>query len=64
MLSVCQKNTGQTKGKRGYDINVQEAWKHYTGRGVVVTVLDDGLAHDHPDISPNYVRHPSPLKLS
>lgn len=38
------------------DHNVREAWAlGYTGRGVVVTILDDGLERTHPDIAPNYV---------
>ncbi len=28
----------------------------YTGRGRVVTFLDDGLEFDHPDLHENYVR--------
>ncbi|VBB27463.1 unnamed protein product, partial [Acanthocheilonema viteae] len=40
---------------RGLDHNVREAWDlGYTGRGVVVTILDDGLERTHPDIAPNY----------
>lgn len=32
-----------------------EAWDlGYTGRGVVVTILDDGLEITHPDIAPNF----------
>ena len=32
-----------------------EAWRlGYTGRGVVVTILDDGIQHNHPDLSANY----------
>jgi len=27
----------------------------YTGRGKVVTFLDDGLEFDHPDLQENYV---------
>ena len=27
----------------------------YTGRGQVVTFLDDGLEFDHPDLQENYV---------
>jgi len=27
----------------------------YTGRGQVVTFLDDGLEFDHPDLRENYV---------
>jgi subtilisin family serine protease len=26
-----------------------------TGKGIVVTILDDGLEHDHPDLAENYV---------
>ena len=39
------------------DLNVTGAWEMgYTGRGHVVTFLDDGLEFDHPDLSENYVR--------
>ncbi|XP_063170375.1 furin [Candoia aspera] len=37
------------------DLNVQEAWKQgYTGRGVVVSILDDGIEKNHPDLEANY----------
>lgn len=37
-------------------MNVQEAWAEgITGRGVVVTILDDGLEKNHPDLYKNYV---------
>ncbi|XP_035668240.1 furin-like isoform X3 [Branchiostoma floridae] len=37
------------------DMNVIPAWeKGYTGRGVVVTILDDGIERDHPDLEENY----------
>jgi subtilisin family serine protease len=37
------------------DMNVMSAWAQgYTGRGVSVTFLDDGLEWDHPDIQQNY----------
>ncbi|KAF0290355.1 Proprotein convertase subtilisin/kexin type 5 [Amphibalanus amphitrite] len=36
-------------------MNVQGAWSQgVTGRGVVVTILDDGLEKDHPDLMDNY----------
>jgi hypothetical protein len=39
------------------DLNVTGAWQMgYTGRGRVVTFLDDGLEFDHPDLHENYVR--------
>jgi hypothetical protein len=38
------------------DLNVTGAWRMgYTGRGRVVTFLDDGLEFDHPDLQENYV---------
>ena len=38
------------------DLNVTGAWAlGYTGRGSVVTFLDDGLEFDHPDLQENYV---------
>uniref|UniRef100_A0A1I8PLW2 furin n=1 Tax=Stomoxys calcitrans TaxID=35570 RepID=A0A1I8PLW2_STOCA len=37
------------------DMNVIPAWKEgITGKGIVVTILDDGLESDHPDIISNY----------
>jgi furin len=37
-------------------MRVKEAWAlGYSGSGVTVSVLDDGLQIDHPDIAPNYV---------
>ncbi|XP_054613481.1 proprotein convertase subtilisin/kexin type 5 isoform X1 [Dunckerocampus dactyliophorus] len=53
-------------------MTIAEAWRRgYTGRGVVVSVLDDGMDGEHPDLKPNYDplasfdvngqhRHPSP----
>ncbi|XP_024940569.1 furin-like protease 1 isoform X2 [Cephus cinctus] len=39
----------------GLDMNVQGAWTEgITGSGVVVTILDDGLEKDHPDLTRNY----------
>ncbi|XP_028173178.1 furin-like protease 1, partial [Ostrinia furnacalis] len=39
----------------GLDMNVIPAWREgITGKGVVVTILDDGLETDHPDLAANY----------
>jgi subtilisin family serine protease len=43
------------QARPGHDINVMDAWSHgFTGRGVVVSVLDDGLEYDHSDFIGNY----------
>lgn len=50
----------QNRGK-ALDMNVQRVWqRNITGRGVVVTILDDGLEKDHPDLVDNYVSARSP----
>ncbi|XP_053158611.1 proprotein convertase subtilisin/kexin type 4 isoform X6 [Hemicordylus capensis] len=37
------------------DLNVLTAWSQgYTGLGVVVSILDDGIEKDHPDLVANY----------
>src|SRR5690606_22174595 len=38
----------------GYDINVVTVWPDYTGRGVLVGVLDDGMDDTPPDLVPSY----------
>lgn len=41
--------------KDGLDMNVVPAWnKGYTGKGVVVSILDDGIQTNHPDLAQNY----------
>lgn len=43
-------------GPGGLDMNVRPVWaRGYAGQGVVVTILDDGLETDHPDLKDNYV---------
>lgn len=47
--------TNQNRGQ-GLDMNVESVWdRNITGRGVVVTILDDGLEKNHPDLLSNYV---------
>lgn len=37
-------------------MNIVGAWKRgYTGKDVVVTILDDGIERNHPDLIQNYV---------
>ncbi|XP_043278342.1 furin-like protease 2 isoform X2 [Venturia canescens] len=41
--------------KDGFDMNIGPAWqKGYTGKGVVVSILDDGIQTNHPDLALNY----------
>ncbi|MFH4975747.1 hypothetical protein AB6A40_002456 [Gnathostoma spinigerum] len=44
-----------TTGDQKMDMNVIDAWNMgFTGKGVVVTILDDGVQHDHTDLIQNY----------
>lgn len=44
------------------DLHVIPVWqKGITGKGVVITVLDDGLEWNHTDISANYVSLSCPV---
>ncbi|XP_069864694.1 proprotein convertase subtilisin/kexin type 4 isoform X6 [Dipodomys merriami] len=37
------------------DLNILQVWRQgLTGQGIVVTVLDDGIEKDHPDLWANY----------
>lgn len=46
-------NVAQLHGE--VELKVEDVWKMgYSGKGVVVTILDDGLEHNHTDIKQNY----------
>ncbi|XP_056022514.1 furin-like protease kpc-1 [Ostrea edulis] len=49
-------NGGGHKGNSGnYDMSVKGAWRlGYTGKGVVVSILDDGIERTHDDLKENY----------
>ncbi|XP_038058391.1 proprotein convertase subtilisin/kexin type 5-like isoform X2 [Patiria miniata] len=37
------------------NMNVEPAWEMgYTGKGIVVSILDDGIDYTHPDLAKNY----------
>ena len=48
-------NTGQTSGTSGEDANVTAVWNSYNGSGVVISVIDDGVEHSHPDLATNFL---------
>lgn len=49
------KNDGQTAGPKGFDSGIVPVWKRgITGKGVVLSVLDDGMDHTHPELKDNY----------
>jgi subtilisin family serine protease len=55
-LSLCIQHCGDKHSRCRSEMNVQAAWKRgYTGKNVVVTILDDGIERNHPDLAPNYV---------
>ncbi|MBD1909112.1 MULTISPECIES: S8 family serine peptidase [unclassified Leptolyngbya] len=47
-------NDGQSGGIPGIDLNILPVWADYTGAGVRVAVIDDGVDYNHPDLIANY----------
>lgn len=56
-VSLLQQDTRTSSSLPKLDLHVIPVWqKGITGKGVVITVLDDGLEWNHTDIYSNYVR--------
>ncbi|AFY83583.1 S8 family serine peptidase [Oscillatoria acuminata] len=54
-------NTGQGGRTPGIDLNVVDVWEEYTGKGVTIGVLDDGVDDEHEDLADNYNSQPTGL---
>ena len=55
-LYGCQwhlKNNDQFRNSGGHDIRVEEVWPTYTGSGINVAVVDDGMYYWHEDLTDN-----------
>ena len=48
-------NYGQKNGNSYIDINPQKAWDNYTGNGIYIGIIDDGIDYNNPDLSANFV---------
>jgi len=49
-------NSGQHGGTPDEDAHIVPAWESgINGKGIVIGIVDDGLQHKHPDLSPNYL---------
>lgn len=46
-------NTGDYSGVAGIDANISNVWNTYTGSGITIGIVDDGLQTNHPDLAPN-----------
>lgn len=50
-----QDNSNVAQLQSDIELKVEDVWKMgFTGNGIVVTILDDGLEWNHTDIMPNY----------
>lgn len=49
------RNMWYLNGRQSTDMGVMSAWsKGYTGKGVTIGIVDDGVDFNHPDLKPNF----------
>ncbi len=48
------RNTGQSGGLAGVDINVVDVWDTLRGTGITIGIVDDGVQSTQPDLSANF----------
>jgi subtilisin-like proprotein convertase family protein/subtilisin family serine protease len=49
-------NIGQSGGTKDEDVHILSIWEEgLSGAGIVIGIVDDGLQHDHPDLTANYL---------
>ncbi|KAG7278127.1 hypothetical protein CRUP_019437 [Coryphaenoides rupestris] len=54
-ISCPSESTNNNKLSCRSEMNVMAAWQRgYTGKNVVVSILDDGIEPNHPDLATNY----------
>jgi len=48
-------NKDKPDNRMGLDLNVDEAWSlGYTGKGIIIGIIDDGVEYDHEDLKNNF----------
>ena len=53
-------NTPFNLGTAGIDLNLLKVWLNYSGKGVKVGIVDNGVDAEHPDLAANYDPTPNP----
>ena len=48
-------NYGQNNGTPGVDVDLQDAWDKYSGNGIRIAIVDNGLDYNNLDLSSNFV---------
>lgn len=60
-----QQVTVRLQSSTPVSMNVRSAWDAgYTGKGILVAVVDDGVKIDHPDLRSNFVSNCMAMNIS